>query len=775
MRIAQLSGWLALAGMLLLCACPQQDGSTSQPGSTGGSSTGTNATTEPGIDFQRKNAGMPVTTMDYISEAPDGLAGSSSAGIVTFAVVEKEGGESLIYQREVASHQRSKLAQIDDMAAGSLSASSDGQYLVYCRQRNLETYIDDPGITYPKEIGVVRRYSVVNGQDDVLFDFRSEPFRAFRNNQLTPHISSDGSFVVTLSYDMDHLLMARMLSDWLAIEADYRSRQAEMTDDERLQVEDDLRRLTHASHTRPWMEEQGVELTEEGPPSEEEREAMRKYYEQKRIMRGALLIWEDGNSRVLELDVPEEYNESLLYIVAAGHGTVVIWPQPVIPDPSEPHQLFTANLESGKLEPLGSVLGTPSTFELTSDGSALLVLHNPTDVENEQVLTETRLLRIPLDGSEPVEKTLLGDYLGVCDVMADGAYVVGQDRDDIGMFLEDVAAGQRAEQLQLADMVSGVFGGGDAAYAVFLDAGIMYSIPLSMKPKQEPGYIQEDYFSQFEPKFNGFLENLGFTVPDVLISIWEERMGLGTHEVSVQYANPETPGVPALMRYSVLQDRVVAVWFPQGYPFTNDGFPLTDVALDYYEVKDRADAMLGNLDWLSAETRQVFQPGENPLYDGRTDSYILIYRDGYWLDEEQENWAINSEVTMRLHAFDGSLAEISITHLEPVYGQPLKLDMEQAKFSIRNKGDVPIPEDAPVRFDTDNVRLVLDRVSNQMSGPAGFELGGETRICYEIDAYIQPEDELIASFRVDTVTGDILGQLDFQPTGVNPMSMERIQ
>jgi hypothetical protein len=192
--------------------------------------------------------------------------------------------------------------------------------------------------------------------------------------------------------------------------------------------------------------------------------------------------------------------------------------------------------------------------------------------------------------------------------------------------------------------------------------------------------------------------------------------------------------------------------------------------LDYYAIQDLVVKAMDRLGWLDPETRTVYQPGPSPIYDKKTDSYVVIFRDGYWLGEEKTGqWVYNKEATMRVHASDGSFAEMSLSVLDPVLHQPQTVDMDRAVFNIRNQEGQAIPADAPVTFDTDQdkVRLIVYQTGLDHWTDTGYERALVNRLCYEIDARIQPENALVWSFLVDTETGKVLGQIDFLPSNVH--------
>jgi hypothetical protein len=760
------------AGLTLLCGCPPKGGAGGAVGKNGATA---GAAVEAGIDFHRKDVGLPVTTLDYIGDSPLGLAGARDSGQLFYAVQGKSDPE--LYMRDPATMERKMLGQIPQLEQGSLAASADGKYVVYCRQRDSEKYIDDPNITYPKQVAVVTRFDVESAKEDTCYDFKTAPFLEYRNNELSPNISRDGGFIATVSYNMERLTKAKMLSDWLALDSDYRERSKKMKDSEKKETEDSLRQLLANADVKKYLTGHKVSVADTGTPTEEERTAIKQYFNEMKDIETVLLLWEDGQSRVLPITLPESYKGCLSFIISAERDIVLIWPQPLVPNPAVPQELFRIDLKTGAATKVCEFLGMPSTFELSEDKTKLNIVYNPTDLEKKEVTTTTKLMTCSVDGSgTPVEVDLQADYLGYIDLVQDGTYVVGQDQDSHDLILANSVTGTKHIQLELQNAVTGIFIDKGLQHAVFLDTGILYSIPLSETPEQAEGYIESAYFDQFRADFIDSLTTLGFTVPADIKVQYEEREGLKTHEVSVQIVNPAKPDSPVLMRYSLVDKRVVALWFPRSYAFENTMLKESTKPLDYYEIQKRADKILDALGWLNPETRSIYQPGSNPLFDGRTDSYILLYRDGYWYDEKaKDKWIINSEVTLRLLGKSGDIAELSISTTDPIRDQPITLSLDQALFNIRNREEAPIPEDAPVRWDTDNLRYVIDMASEDLYGPGKYSEGKKQRICYEIDAYIKPEDELITSYHVDAETGDVLGQLDFQPTSLAGLTAPGVQ
>ena len=60
-----------------------------------------------------------------------------------------------------------------------------------------------------------------------------------------------------------------------------------------------------------------------------------------------------------------------------------------------------------------------------------------------------------------------------------------------------------------------------------------------------------------------------------------------------------------------------------------------------------------------------------------------------------------------------------------------------------------IPPNAPIKFGIDKKRLVIARARDTAYAPGKIELPGEYRLCWEVDGFIQPENELVMTNRVD--------------------------
>ena len=760
--IATMAGAAALAGFLLMLGgCPDTNGNAGETAEAQPNPVMAD-TAAPGIDFRKASVGLTSHTLDYITNHPSGLAGARGGAKIYFSASDE--GLSRVYCRDLATRRRTLVAELHSLVQGSLVTSVDGRFIAYSRQRPIERFIDDPLYKFPAEIAIVYRRNVETGEETELFSFREEPYRAFRGDQHTPFISADGSRVYVLAYNVDRLTLAQELSNWLAIEADYRERSAEMEEAERLRTEERLCQLLNAHNVKPEL---GLDaVTTAGAPTAEERDAIEALYLEVSRPEASLLIWENGETRILPLNIGEDQYYRYHYILAAGQETVMLIAPDQAADPALPHATYLVDLETGELTPSVELNGQPSVIELTPDEQALMLAVNPLDVESREIREQTRLELLPLDGSAPVITDVPGDYIGLANVTSDGALLVGQDIVDQDIYLVDVAAGERTLLLKCMNPLDSLFIADNGKHVVYSEAGILFQLDIPEVPAEDPSWIGPEYGAEAVAAVVDFFRQAGFDVPDELETDWEEREGLSAHEFSVELVNPARPEALGLVRYRADIGHVASVWFPRGYPF-EIAEELQGSDMDYYDVEDLVEKMLDRLGWLNPETRTVYQPGPSPIYDGRSDSYWVVFRDGYWIGEGADAvWAINKEASMRVVAGTGEITEMTISEFKEVKTQPRTIPLERAVFNIRNREGQAIPEDAPVRFDTEGYRLVVHQNSLDHWTEEGFELALVDRLCYEIDAFIMPEDALFMTCLVDTETGKVLGQMDFHPSGV---------
>jgi hypothetical protein len=553
----------ALAAVAVAIAgCPGPGGPPDQDnqGSHPALATGTAA----GIDFTKKSGGLPAHTLDYITGKPSALAGARIGRKVFFGA--DDNGMTRVYVRDIDSMERRLLLELHDLAAGTLVCSPDGRYLVYCRMREIDNYVDDPDYKFPSKISIAYRYDVQTDEEQPLFDFRAEGWLKYRSDRHSPYISPDGNHVYMLAYDIDRLSMVKSLSDWLAIEADLRDRGDQMSDEERNNTIDQLRTVLNSKLVRDKLELEAG-LAAAGPPTDEERDAVAALQASLSKPEGALLIWDNGEQRILPLTFAEDRNYAYHYIIAAGNQTVLAVAPLQVEDPTEPQPIFKVDLESGALSECLSYVGTPSLLELDSAEQNIVMVNNPTDVEAREIQPHSELRVLPLNGGEAQTRDLAGDYLGLANISSDDKWLVGQDQDDQNLYVVNVDTGERKLIKELLQPAESIFisDGGDKV--LYSDSGVLFQLDVPEDPPSDPGWLDNSYVAQYMGPVRSFFAALGFTVPEQLTIKWEEREGLGQHELALDLRVPEDLNKVAMARYQIDNDRVVAVWFPRGYPF----------------------------------------------------------------------------------------------------------------------------------------------------------------------------------------------------------------
>ncbi|MCH7472682.1 hypothetical protein IIA79_07005 [bacterium] len=769
---------MALACLFLVNGCPSKGSPASSPGSaaSGGSARANPAA--PGIDFIKVTVGLRSRTLDFIGARGFSVAGAKGAGLIFFGI--EKSGNTDVYSRDLATGERAKVAAVRDMIPGTLGVDAGGSYLVYCRSRPAENYIDDPYKQHPGSLSLPYRYDLAKGKEEALFDFRKQSWQQYRGAEHSPVLSPDGRRVAVLAYNMDSAILSAQVGEWIMLEDFHRELLDEMPEEERISNVEAMRQLITAPHVASRLREKGVEPALAGPVSEEEREAMREIFDEVSETDAALLIWEAdgekvGSARILRLDLEEGFGKVPHAIQAVGNEKIIIGVREELEDPTTPYHFFNVDLESGELTDIGSYQGAPAYIALDEAEANLLVVYKPADPGDGETPAETCVRTIPLEGSGVApaslpanmarhEDVFLGaDYLRLLDVTTDGTHLVGQDRADSDLYLVDLASGERTLLATLFGTINGIFLPDDPAHTVYLQDNILYQIDIVDDPEHSGEWTGEDYFVKYRDEAVSFLERFGFLIPANIEMQWKERRGLGVHEASAVIVNPDMPGASVLLSYSVDKGEVVSAWFPRGYPFEmDDGY--LEGELDAYDIEKQAGLVLDRLGWLSP-ARQAYQPGANPLYDGKSDSYVVILREGYMLGED---YVFSAEATLRIRAYDGEIVEMSLNELDPVYNQPFEATQEKAELAMRNEGEQPIPPDAPIEFNWDTRRRIVVEVTSTGQGPAEYRLPGANRIAYEIDGFLQPENDLLFTFLIDTETAEVLGQLDYLPSGQVP-------
>ena len=775
-RFGALSCTCAL--LLLLCGCPPPSGGTTGKSGAGpADATNADGTSADGIDqsgyyagdnvnFSRVNVGLKSQALDLISESAP-LCGAKQSSKFFFG--DSNPGSTGIYERDLQTGKRRKLTTVSQMAPESINSSNDGRYLSYAKMRHIDSVIDKPDFEYPEFVAELFRLDVDSGEEVKLFNFGTD-FADYRNDSLFPFISDDGKRIVCLSYDIHRLLLQTQCLEWVRLYGQIVDARSGKTEAERFSDDDNMRVFLRADHVAPRLRELGFDPTAETPIDDAARDAVKQLFEKYRDPIMALLIWEDGETRTLILKPDAGQERSLHFILTSSGDNILMGAKEPNADPVDPQQIYLVDLETGQLSPFGSYEGAPSLIEVDGSGENLVIAYNPFDKVGRQIMTETHVLKMPLDGSAVTDYNLNADYFGYLDLNSDASLLVGQNRDDQWLYRVDVMTGEAKKLGQHFVDVDALYLDGPGQNLVYIENGISFGMTVPADPQASPDWVDESYFAEYRAKVREFLTQAGFELNDDLSYRFEERTGMGASQLSIEIAESGETQRNALISYNIKDQIFGSVWIPfPGLLKLKPEFQKTE--LDYYDCVEMTDGILNRLGWQNPETRESWYPGAAPLYDGKSDSFIVTFRDGYWLDpEKQETWITNSEATVRIVASTGDVAEINYLDFPEIHDQEINPDIASAEFQIRNYGDQPIPEGA-VRFDFDNARLLITAKKPTVITPGDYSSQIQNRIAYEVNAYIVPEDELVLGSLVDAETFEVLGRINYMPQGINNPNM----
>ncbi|MEZ5338905.1 MAG: hypothetical protein R3F46_11660 [bacterium] len=773
--IRSLSLLSAIAMLLVLCGCPPAsdgDGKGTQTGGSGGTGTvpnaGAGADGQPdmsalyngdNLNYERVNVGLKGQALDIIvPDAP--LTGAKSASTFFFGDSQEPTG---IYMRDLLKGTRSQLTSVKMMDKGSLNCSNDGSFLAYARLREIGNVIDNPEFNYPPNVAELYRLETASGEETKLFDFGGD-FASYRNDSLFPFISEDGERIVCLSYDINRLLLQTQCIEWQKLYDQVIERRGTVTEEERAEDDENMRIFLRMDHVAPELRKVGFEATAEVAIDDVALRAVQDVFENNKYPIMALLIWENGQARSQVLTPVPGQERSLHFILAVSGDRILMGANEPGADPTEAQQIYSVDLSTGQLSVFGSYQGAPSLIEFDGSGRNLVVAYNPFDRQNKRIDTETHVRIMPVDGSDPVDHNLGADYFGYLDLSSDASMLVGQNRDDLWLYRVDVASGQATKLSEHFIDLDGLYLDGPGQHAVYIENGISFVTPVLADPQSSPDWVAESYFSNYREKVLDFLETAGFEIRDDIVLRFEERTGMGVSETSIELSYERNPQDTVLFRYDNNEGSFRSMWAPNpGTLKLREDLRRSD--MDYYECEEQVQALLDRLGWQNPDTRESWYPGAAPLYDGKSDSYIVTVRDGYWYDPaEQKHWVYNSEATVRLVAGSGDIAEINYQAFEQLHDQPIREDIADAEFNMRNYRNEPLPEGA-VEFDFENTRLLITEKKPDVLSPGDYQSQVEDRIVYEINAYL--DGELVLGSLVDAETFEMLGRLYYAPLGMN--------
>jgi hypothetical protein len=766
------AAWLLLAA-LFLTACVHSGGNTQPgPGGTGAQSNDPHALLKgPGVEFSRVDKGVPAQTLDYVGTAASALAGAKASGDVFFGNSDK--GDLQVYRRNLERNERTYITELKPYHEGSLASTPDGHWLVYCRFRPLKEVIDDPKLAYPDNIAVSYTFDVEKKEEHRLFDYGQPEFRKWRANGVQPTISPNGRNCYVLAYDMDRLLLHKQTEEWLLRDKHLQSKDPKQSASDRKSEQELIESFITSAGTRQLLKDAGVTVNDAKPITSEVRAAMEKYNKDTVEPKSALLISEDSKPRILPFEPEAQYKDYFHFLAAVGDHTVVVGAQQLGGEVFAAEPLYKLDTQTGQLHLLDTFTGLSKLVTLDKAEQNLLICYNPVDTAKKVIVASTHLRRIPLDGGAAVETDLGHDYLGsVLDLDAASQHMAAQDNVDHSLYFVDVAKGERQLVAELIDPLTGLFITGDGKRIVCLDKGVSYSYDVSGDFTRRKDWVDDGHFAPYRTAVENFLQQAGFSVAAGPKWHWEERDGFGTHEASVQIADPAKPEQAVLVRYNVTDKRVTAFWLPGGYLFPIAS-ELQGSNFDYYDAERLAKKVLDRVGWIPEPDRKLYQPGPNPLYDKKSDSYVVTFRRPYTLRGAGAQQAFNQEATLRIGAKSGQLIEMTLSALPEIQDQPLTIQRKDLNFIARNYKKQPFAETAPITVDAQGARLIVYPHPKQDATGAVYKGTIDYRLCWEVDLVSPEEHDLYFTYLVDTETGDILGDLSYAPVAPVATKVDR--
>ncbi|MCC7478203.1 hypothetical protein IT575_07055 [bacterium] len=760
-KLAPLSGAVTL--LLLLTAAlllaPSCNGSGAKGGGKGAVKSSYPPPQEPGVEFTKTSVGLPSQAMDFIGMNGFSLAGAKKSRQVFFAVPAGD-EKSDIYVRDLRTGIRAKVASIDRMVPGSMTADQDGKYLVYCRLRETSKYIDDPGIDTPRDISVPYRYDLVAKEEKALFDFRDPQWLPYRNGNLVPLASPDGQRVACLAYDNDLSILGYTADRWLGDFDKIKSGQHGLSPDELAQLK---KGMTTIFSERPFSDklaELGLSAPASEEPSEAQRQMVIKLRDSLPPPQWVMLLWDKGEASLIPVKLAAGSENRMLSLTVVSNSALVLTSASTEAG-KVGAEYFTLDQASGALQPLLQLSGMPMHAMLPEGGSELLLLYSPATADAKNLENYSVIRRQPLGGGEGSELKLEQNYASIADLSPDGKQMLAQDQFDRDLYLVDTGSGERQRLMDfVAGSEVGVFLPEGADQGVFLENGILFRFDIPAEPESSPAWRGKEQFKDYDAKAREFLDRLGFSPGEGADSSWEGREGIGLNEYAGVFYDPSHPDAIALLRYDLKRQGFDSLFFPNGYNM--DAAPELDKgAVDAYGAEEIAKAALGKVGWLG-ENAQLFQRGTGPLYDARSDSYVFIYRDGYNLPDSGP-WVISTEATVRVVKSSGRIAEMNLASFEPVNEPVLKATDEEIEVAVRNYKETPMPPQAKAFIDVGGKRMVLARPRIKELGPAAYALPAAPKVYYEVDVFLQKGGDLLWTSRVDAETAEVLDQLYFMP------------
>jgi hypothetical protein len=713
----------------------------------------------PGVDFSRRSIGLPTQTLDYTGTSASALAGAKASGDIFFG--QSVSGNVKLFHRSLREGKRRFVSEIKLFHDGSLASSADGSRLVYCRFRPLKDLIKDVQIPYPDPVAVTYALDVRTKAERMVFDFAAAEFSPWRANGVQPFMSADGSTIAQLAYDADRLILSHHSQEWLRRWMRQKEQPEGYSAEQRQEDGKYMSGLLELPEFRAAILKSGLAEDEINVSSERCHKAILDLNLEMSDPRISLLLSKGDKARALNFELLPGFEDFFHFIAGLGNNVAVLVAEDATAREYRAQPLMVMDLETGRLRKLAEVSGAMKLFALSPDEKFFTVVYSPIDPETKVLATDTHILRIELASGETQDRQISGDYLGILDLSSDGRYLAGQDSVSYGIYLINCETGERelvSEQLQ---PITGLFLDARGEALVMMSAGITYWVDLSPKGRTA-ARITESEFQAYAGIVREFLQKLGFVYDTDKVKLrYEERKGLAAHEVAVEVGIPNEMDKAMLMRIDVASKKVISLWLPTGY-LLPAGEHLKRSNLDYYDVEALAKDLLDRCGWIPVDKRVLYQPGPNPLYDQRSDSYVVTFREKYQLASASET-AYANEATIRITAGSGQLAEMTLSLNHQVQRQPIVVERDRLDFLVRNLAGTAMPSGAPVRVDTQGARLISYTVRSQELKKGMLTGSAVPRLCWEVDTLLEPEDDLVFTNLIDTETGEQLGSLSYMP------------
>jgi hypothetical protein len=739
--------------LLLLSGCPPSGHGTPRqaPGKT--------SELPPSLQFKKTTVGLPSKFIGVVGQEDYGIAGAADANLAFFAVKGEKGYE--IHRLDLASAQTDKVTDLNDMFTRSLTSDPLGKRLIYTRLRTIGSYVDNPAITKPAQVGIITSYDVDKKEATDVFDFREGDWLHYRGHGIAGMMSTSGERIAALSFDVDRDMAMHDLDQWLEYAPQVIAGTVKEKDKD--VAESRLHEILAAPHVYPLLTGTGIEDDGKRKFTSADVDKVRSLRQTMTAPQWAMLVSDRGQEpKLIKLKLPGRYALNPVSLLAVGDHTLLLGTEGKSTGGFPEAQLMLVDESTGEAKEFSRYVGTPQIIYLDTAEENVLVSYLAYDIKTNILSDKLSLRTIPI--ANPDGATEVALYPAVPDAFAgttDPKTFAVQSAVDHTIYFSKAGSGPEPVAKLLAP-VDGMFMSTDANHLVYTENGMLFQVDLQQNAEASNEWVSANQFSTYDTLASAWLTKLGYHIPADVTYSWEERDGLGAHEISgLAVSKGMDASAGALLRFNVDEESFESLFFP-GTPWPNAN--LTKASVDAPEAEKRANALRVTAGWLSDEAEK-YQPGANPLYDGNSATYVLIFHDGYLVDTPKgKKTAVNGEVTVRVHKPTGQVVELNVTTMPEVKDAKFKVTDNDIKVAVRNKGRQAYPESAPIRIDVDGASLIVARDKKPQYGPAEIQESGDWRLAWAVNTYIQPEDELILTSWVDVENGDVLGELNFLPT-----------